>query len=229
MVTTAGPAITDTHGNQWTITGGGQVAVNGAADTATSAVKELAYVNGQIWQENQTGLWREKAVPADAWAPSSGTAINPLPSSGQQTMALTSTTATISQDNLMITGSGAYTLFLQGSFDTVQLSGGTEAIHDSGHNNGIVLPAAGQGKDLLYGNVLGNGDTFDLRTALAATTWDGLASHIGQYLRMSTNNDGANAVLSIRSTPTGSFHSIAVFEGAGSVGLASLLTHAITH
>jgi Cellulase (glycosyl hydrolase family 5) len=45
-------AITDASGNLWTITSGGQVAVNGAADTTTANVVEIAYVNGVVWQEN---------------------------------------------------------------------------------------------------------------------------------------------------------------------------------
>ncbi len=72
-------SITDAGGNKWTINAGGQVAVNGTADTMTANVKELAYVNGTIWQENASNLWWGETQNNDAWAPSAGTATSPLP------------------------------------------------------------------------------------------------------------------------------------------------------
>ena len=50
-------AIIDAGGNSWTITSGGQIAVNGTVDTITSGVIELAYVNGAVWQENASKSW----------------------------------------------------------------------------------------------------------------------------------------------------------------------------
>jgi hypothetical protein len=47
----SGGSITDSAGNTWTITSGGQIAVNEATDTSTSGVVELAYVGGIMWQE----------------------------------------------------------------------------------------------------------------------------------------------------------------------------------
>src|ERR1700742_1139409 len=75
---TAG-SITDARGNKWTITAGGQVAVNGVADTTTKGVVELAYVNGTIWQENNSNLWWGETKPNASWAPTMGTATSPLP------------------------------------------------------------------------------------------------------------------------------------------------------
>ena len=74
-------AITDASGNLWTITAGGQVAINGTTDTATSNVIELAYVSGTIWQENASNLWWGETKPNDSWAPAAGTATSPLPAS----------------------------------------------------------------------------------------------------------------------------------------------------
>jgi hypothetical protein len=71
------PEITDKGGNTWSIVNG-QVTVNGAIDPTTANVVELAYVNGQIWQENTQGLWWSKSAPADAWAPTYGTAKIPI-------------------------------------------------------------------------------------------------------------------------------------------------------
>ncbi len=74
-------AITDASGNTWTITAGGQVAMNGTADTTTANVTELAYVNGEVWQENGSDLWWGKTSPTAAWSPAAGTATSPLPAS----------------------------------------------------------------------------------------------------------------------------------------------------
>ena len=67
-------AITDTSGRNWTITAGGQVAINGVADTTTANVIELAYVNATIWQENSSNLWWGETQPNDAWASVTGMA-----------------------------------------------------------------------------------------------------------------------------------------------------------
>lgn len=71
--------IVDTNGNIWTITSGGQVAVNGVADTTTSGVTTLAYESGKIWQENINNLWWYKVLPTDTWAPTGGTSVSPIP------------------------------------------------------------------------------------------------------------------------------------------------------
>lgn len=78
VVTTVGPAITDANGHLWTITAGGQVAVDGIADATTGSVIELAYISGLIWQENASLLWWSKTVPADTWSPPAGTTTSPI-------------------------------------------------------------------------------------------------------------------------------------------------------
>ena len=77
--TAAGKAIVDAHGNSWTITASGQVAVNGVADATTGNVIELAYEKGVVWQENTAKLWWSKTLPTDAWGPAAGTATSPVP------------------------------------------------------------------------------------------------------------------------------------------------------
>ena len=69
--------ITDAAGNVWGIDSAGQVTIDGVADTTTSQVVELAYVNGLVWQANSQGLWWSKASPAAAWEPPAGTTANP--------------------------------------------------------------------------------------------------------------------------------------------------------
>lgn len=81
IVTTVGGAatgsISDASGNVWSIAGG-QVTLNGVADTSTGNVIELAYANGQVWQENTAHLWWSKTTPADAWGPGAGTPSSPV-------------------------------------------------------------------------------------------------------------------------------------------------------
>lgn len=72
-------SVCDAAGNTWTLTPGAQVAVNGAPDTATSSVTELAYVSGTVWQENKAGSWYGKASPTAAWLPVGGTTTSPIP------------------------------------------------------------------------------------------------------------------------------------------------------
>ena len=79
VVTGTMGSIVDASGNSWTISFGGQVAVNGVADTTTAGVVELAYVNGTIWQENASKLWWGETQPNASWAPAAGTATSPLP------------------------------------------------------------------------------------------------------------------------------------------------------
>jgi hypothetical protein len=69
--------IADGSGNHWTIVGG-QVVVNGVVDPTTANVIQLAYVGGQIWQENSRGLWWDKATPADGWSGGYGIATSPV-------------------------------------------------------------------------------------------------------------------------------------------------------
>ena len=114
----------------------------------------------------------------------------------------------------------------QRSGDIVNLSGGANTITDSGSGNTYILPAAGNGTDTFSSNILTTGDTLDLKTALAATDWNGSAATLANYL---TVTDSASAAtLSISATSGGSATVIATINGASTVTLSSLLAHAIT-
>jgi hypothetical protein len=69
----------DTASNKWTITTGGQVAVNGLADTTTKNVIELVYMNGTIWQENNAGAWWTETQPNASWVPAAPPPPMPIP------------------------------------------------------------------------------------------------------------------------------------------------------
>jgi hypothetical protein len=320
-------AITDSSGNAWTITSGGQVAINGAADTTTGNVTELAYVNGEVWQENTGGWWWGKTSPTAAWSPGAGTMTSPLPVTPTPTPTATPTptpsptasaipteltptsggtltdaagnrwtltsagavdedanavpggsgTAAIALDDNVLYGqdttskswytysttsqswtssaapvlsstvtiaanqtsttvggnavsvnatSGNHMVFISGTGDTVSLSGGTDTVTDTGSSNTYVLPAAGKGYDTFTNNVLTSTDNLDLRTALAATNWNGSATTLSTYLTVTNSSHGA--VLSIAPTSGGTATGIATIDGATGTTLSGLLAHALT-
>jgi hypothetical protein len=71
--------LTDSSGNTYTITSAGTVDMNGAPLGYTANVIELAYVNGNIWQENNSGLWWEyTGNPSAPWT-GLGTGTSPVP------------------------------------------------------------------------------------------------------------------------------------------------------
>jgi hypothetical protein len=124
---------------------------------------------------------------------------------------------------------GNATITLGNGNDTVSgannaITVGTDTLTDTGTNNTIAVPLAGQGLDTINGSVLSNGDTFDLRSALAATTGDQQPSDIGNYLTLGTS--GSNALVQISVTSGGTLITVAVLNGAGSVTLSSFLNHA---
>ena len=123
VVTGTASAITDASGNKWTITSGGQVAINGTADTTTSGVIELAYVNGTIWQENSSKLWWGETQPNASWAPSAGTATSPLPATPTPPPAIIP-----SANNTVVTGTTAAITDASGNKWTIT-SGGQVAIN----------------------------------------------------------------------------------------------------
>lgn len=217
-------AIVDASANQWTITSGGQIAVNGVTDTTTANVTELAYVNGQVWQENTSKLWWGKTSPTAAWSPNAGSSTSPLPTS--VAIAATQTSATIALSQVTITATaGNHMVFISGTGDTAQLSGGTETITDTGGSNTYVIPAAGKGDDAFVSNVLTANDTLDLRTALAAPKWAGSTSTLSRFLSVKDTAQGA--VLSVAAQSGGACVGIASISGATTATLTSVLAHAI--
>ena len=216
-------AILDAGSNKWTITAGGQVAVNGVADPTTSNVVELAYVNKVVWQENTSGLWYSKTTPTSPW--SASTATSPLPSPITIASGTPSTTVSQSQVSVVAT-SGAHMLFISGSGNVINLSGGADTITDSGSGNTYILPTAGHGTDHFTSNILNAGATLDLKAALAATTWNGTTSTLSSYLKMS--NSTTSGTLSISSSSNGTGVSIATIDGATNATLTSVLAHSIT-
>jgi hypothetical protein len=139
--------------------------------------------------------------------------------SGNDSIQVTVGSATINA------GLGTHTIMFAGSGNTIINQGGTDTLTDTGTDNTIALPLAGQGLDTIHGSVLFNGDTFDLRAALAATTWNQQLSDIGNYLTLGTS--GSNALVEISSTSGGTPITVAVLVGQGAVSLSDFVTHAL--
>ena len=217
-------AITDAGGDLWTISTGGQVAVNGTADPTTANVIKLAYVNGTIWQENASDLWWGKTSPTGSWAPGAGTATSPLPA---PVAIAGSTSAIVSQSEVSVVAtSGSHMMFISGSNDIVSLSGGTNTVTDTGSGNTYILPAAGKGTVTFTSDILNTGDVLDLKTALAATNWSDAAATLPKYLTVSASPRGA--VVSIAATSGGAGAVIATITGATGLNFSTLLAHSIT-
>jgi hypothetical protein len=80
IVTGDSKVITDAAGNIWGINASGQVTVGGTADSTTSGITEIAYVNGLVWKWAPTaGQWSSKSSPSGSW--SAPTTLSPLPAS----------------------------------------------------------------------------------------------------------------------------------------------------
>jgi hypothetical protein len=139
--------------------------------------------------------------------------------SGNDTITVTAGSAVIKA------GLGTNSIKFAGSNNDIINQGGTDTLTDNGTNNTIAVPFAGQGLDTINGSVLSNGDTFDLRSALAATTWDQQLSDLGNYLSLGTS--GSNALVQLSVTSGGTPITIAVLNGQGSVSLGSFVTHAL--
>lgn len=218
-------AITDAAGNAWTINAAAQVAVNGTADTTTGNVIELAYVGGAVWQENASHLWWGTKGPAAGWSLGGGTSSSPLPP--PTVIPPNQASVTVSQSHMaLVARGGSHMVFISGSNDAVNLSGGTDTISDTGHGNTYVVPPAGRGYDNFTTNILNIGDTLDLRSVLAATNWNGAAATLSNYLTVTDNTQGM--VLSVAATSGGAPVGIASIAGATTAKLSTLLVHALT-
>jgi hypothetical protein len=117
-------------------------------------------------------------------------------------------------------------MFISGSNDIVDLSGGTNTVSDTGSGNTYILPAAGNGTANFTSDILNSGDTLDLKTALAATNWNGSASTLSNYLTVTDSSQGA--AVSMSSTSGGAATAFANITGATNLDLSTLLAHSIT-
>jgi hypothetical protein len=130
--------------------------------------------------------------------------------------------------NNMIAGCGGNdTMTFSGSNNIVYVGKGNDIVRDSGTNNRIVFDRVGEGTTDIYGYVLKNGDTLDLRTTLAATTWTKDVTKLSDYLKITMS--GNTAVLSVDTdgTGAGAAQTLAMFRDSGNVTLSTLLTKSL--
>jgi hypothetical protein len=229
-------AITDASGNAWTITSGGQVAVNGVVDAITGGVIELAYVNGTIWQENNHDTWYGETKPNDSW--SAGTQTSPLPTAPAVVAAPTApvvVTVPASEGNVTVAvsnetinaASGDHTFFISGGADTFNLSGGVDTVQDTGTGgNTFRLPVAGNGSAIFSASVLSDADVFDLTAALKGTAWTGSTGTLGSYLHTVQNGANTDLLVSATATTNASGTVLATFHHQ-SASLSTILAHSI--
>jgi hypothetical protein len=161
--------IVDAHGNTWTITAGGQVAVNGKVDTTTANVTELAYEKGLVWQENTAKLWWSKALPTDAWGPAMGTSTSPVPTTAPTVMAAAMAPVTTTPASITLTPpTGAAQTIDGNTAATVSLRTDTFSLL----GNGVARIAMGSGNDSLKFVGMSN-VTLTNRTGNVTVTADG--------------------------------------------------------
>jgi serralysin len=131
--------------------------------------------------------------------------------------------------NTITTGKGNDKIQIAGSGNVVNAGAGTNEIDDSGTANRLVMPRGGQGLDNIFGYVLQNQDTIDLRSMLAGTQWNHTAATLGNYVGVRTVN-GADTVISV--TPSGvagsTHYDVATLHGTGPVDFATLIAHSLT-
>jgi Ca2+-binding RTX toxin-like protein len=130
-------------------------------------------------------------------------------------------------NNTITTGTGNDTIRFGGSGNVINAGGGSNRLLDSGSNNTLVLGASG-GYDDIYGYVTTNGDKFDLRSLLAQTSWNGVASSLGNFLKVGMSGNNATLTVDTTGTNGGASHLVATFESSGAMNLSTLLAHAIT-
>ena len=123
--------------------------------------------------------------------------------------------------NRIVTGQGDDTISIAGTGSTVDAGSGTNTVYDSGGGNVIAMPTAEAGFDDIFGYVVQDGDTFDFASALQATTWDGTADSVDQFVQIATS--GNDAVISISATANGASTPVATLHDSGTVSMATLM------
>ena len=89
-------------------------------------------------------------------------------------------------------------------------------------------PSPVRASDNIYGFVLQNGDTLDLRAELAATSWNGNAATLGNFVQLNTVNNSAVISIDPSGAAGGASYAVATLQSSGAVGLSTLLAHAVT-
>ncbi|HTI81371.1 MAG TPA: glycosyl hydrolase [Acetobacteraceae bacterium] len=229
-ITPGSGSFTDGAGNVYTIDSASNADRNGSPIPNGSGTGAMEYYNGTVYgQDARSGQWY--ALNQSTWsaasAPPSPTSVSQASASPANiSIGANEASTTINQSSATVTAtSGNHSVFLYGSNDTIQMSGGAATILEIGSNNTFVLPKVGEGYDWLIGPELTNGDTFDFRSALAATNWDGNSGELSNYLQVATDSSG-NTRVSISATAGGSANPVLVLDGV-TASMSQILAHSI--
>ncbi|TAL00688.1 MAG: type I secretion C-terminal target domain-containing protein [Rhodospirillaceae bacterium] len=127
--------------------------------------------------------------------------------------------------NTIYGGSGTPTIQIAGSNNKVFVGSGTTSVADSGTNNTITLGKVGGGAADIYGYILSQGDTLDMRPLLAGTQWAGDTASLGNFLQVTNVN--ANTIIRVNPSglSIGASYPVAVLHGYAYVTLSGLLPH----
>jgi hypothetical protein len=130
--------------------------------------------------------------------------------------------------NSITSGSGDDTIRFAGAHNVIDAGGGANVLADSGTDNTLVLPAAAQGTDDIFGYLFDNGDSLDLRPLLASTSWNGDPASIGNFIHVAMS--GTNALVRVNPSGAtgGAVYPVATLEGTGPMLLSTLLSHSMT-
>jgi Ca2+-binding RTX toxin-like protein len=126
-------------------------------------------------------------------------------------------------NNSITTGAGNDTIRIAGSGNVIDAGSGSNRIEDSGSGNTLVMP--GKGLDDVFGYVLQQNDSIDLRAALKGTAWDGQQSTLARFLHVGMS--GNDAVIKISATASGAVIATMDLHDSGPLTLAGLLAHAM--
>lgn len=225
-------SFTDAAGNVYTLDSSGNADRNGSPIPNGSGTGAMEYYNGTVYGEDgKTGQWY--TLNQDTWSAASNAPPSPtsVPQASVSPAAISidanEASTTINQSSAIISAtSGNHSVFLYGSHDTIQMSGGAATIQEHGSNNTFVLPKVGSGYDWLIGPELTNGDQFDFRSALAATNWDGNGEELSNYLQVTTDGSG-NTRVSISATAGGPANAVLVLDGV-TASMSQILAQSIT-
>lgn len=138
----------------------------------------------------------------------------------------TETISALLGHNTITTGSGNDKITFAGSGNKIDAGTGANTLADQGSGNTIVMASIGS-KDTISGKMLSNGDKLDFTNALKGTNWDGLATDLDGYLKVSSDGAGGSLV-KMSSTMGGSMSTIADLQGVGRISLSTLLIHSLT-
>ena len=128
--------------------------------------------------------------------------------------------------NKIIAGSGTAKITSVGQHDTIDLTHGSSTLIAQGSNTTLILAASGLTPAQIFGNVTASGDTFDLRTTLAATNWDGRQNTLAKYLSVSSVGDTSIIAIDTDGAGPDPAAAISVLNNVSGLTYAGLLTHA---